>query len=80
MEKDMATAIDPVRAPADSWRFATNEPENWSRELDGASRWSASRVKQVQATACWPWPVVQRSHPGVPNSFFVTASRSRQAP
>jgi methyltransferase (TIGR00027 family) len=57
------------------WRFGTSSPE----QLLEAHGWTATAVQPGEPSANfgrWPYPVVPRSVPGVPRSFFVTARRS----
>jgi methyltransferase (TIGR00027 family) len=58
------------------WKFGTDEPEAFFDECG----WAASARRPGEEGADfgrWPYPLPRRGYPGLPTSFFVTATRKQ---
>lgn len=55
-----------------SWRFGTNEPEEFMKNLG----WDATTTQAGEfAPSRWPFPTAPRNVPNVPRGFFVEAQK-----
>jgi methyltransferase (TIGR00027 family)/uncharacterized protein (TIGR02246 family) len=71
----MTRYMTALREAGSPWKFGIEDPESFFRQRG----WSPTVVQPGDPDASygrWPFPTAPRAMPGLPRTFFVTASRS----
>jgi methyltransferase (TIGR00027 family)/uncharacterized protein (TIGR02246 family) len=71
----MARYMNALREAGSPWKFGISEPE----QFYAAYGWTATVVMPGDPEASygrWPFPTAPRAIPGIPRTFFVTATRT----